>query len=238
MRYEYLIGTLSIGIIWAILFILRRDLRRPMLWSGAAYIAIISTIYLTWLLTSPFIFWGSPLVPDYWDPTALFNLGRITRGYAIEDALFAFFAGGIAAALYETFFRQRIRFKRKYRHHIRAPLVGFVAAGAFAAFFKLNAIYPFIVFGLAGAASIWLERKDLIRHSILGGVTFLIVYFLSFLIFNAIFPYFVGRYYNLENISGILAFGVPLEELLYAISVGFLWGPLYEYEHGEKDIDL
>ena len=43
------------------------------------------------------------------------------------------------------------------------------------------------------------------------------------------FPGYVERVWNLKVISGILIFGVPLEELMFAFSFGFLWSSVYEH---------
>lgn len=38
--YEYLIGILVLACIWVSAFVLRKDLRKPVVWSGVAYIAL------------------------------------------------------------------------------------------------------------------------------------------------------------------------------------------------------
>ncbi len=234
--YEYLFGDLILGIIWLLAFILRRDLRKPIIWSSIAYPAISAVIFIILTILSMLLH-IEPIVPGYWNPNTLLDLGRLTGGYGIEDALFMFFAGGIATFVYEFFFRKKIKLKKTYKHHIRALFIGIIAMGIFTIIFKANLIYSLTVFYFAGAISICIERRDLIYHSLFGGLSFLIIYFSIFLLFNMIFPSFIQNFYNLQNISGILFFGVPFEELLYAVSFGLIWSPIYEYEHGEKDID-
>lgn len=58
---------------------------------------------------------------------------------------------------------------------------------------------------------------------------FLILYFLYFLILIALSPGYVEQVWNLKAISGILILGIPLEELLFALSFGFLWSSIYEH---------
>ena len=41
---------------------------------------------------------------------------------------------------------------------------------------------------------------------------------------------------KLNFISGILFFGIPLEELIWAMTFGALWAPLYEIFNGYKNI--
>jgi len=236
--YEYLLGTLIMGIVWVLAFLPRKDLRKPMIWSGVAYIIAISV----WFFALRFLFLlgyiDSSITPGYWHPNTLFNLGLITGGFAIEDILFMFFAGGIATFVYEYFFKIKIKLKKTYKHHIKSPLIGLAGSLLFAIVFDVNLIYSLIVFGFVGAIPIWIERKDLIKHSLMGGLVILIVYFFVFQIYLLIYPDFISQFYNLENVWGIMFFGVPLEELLFALSFGFLWCPIYEYEHGEKDVKV
>mgnify|MGYP001602330297 FL=1 len=58
---------------------------------------------------------------------------------------------------------------------------------------------------------------------------FLILYFLYFLILIALSPGYVEQVWNLKAISGILILGIPLEELLFALSFGFIWSSIYEH---------
>lgn len=166
--------------------------------------------------------------PGYWTPDTLFNLSRLTGGYAIEDAFFAFFIGGIAAALYEEVLGKRIGHRHaKHKPHL-AIKVGVVAAIVIA-LMKVNLIYALIGFGCAGAFTVWVQRRDLMVQSLLGGTLFLVMYTASYLCVLALFPDFVVEHYSFQNISGVLVLGLPLEEYLFAFSFGCMWTPLYEY---------
>ena len=239
MIYEYLAGVTVLSLIWLICFLKRKDMRKPMIWSGLAYIlfTIPFFILLIWIIPK-FIYFGDPIYPEYWSSKTLFNLMQITNGLSIEDLAFMFFAGGVAAFAYEGLFRKKIKVKRSYTPHLRAVLIGYILALVIQYFLLINHIYVLIFSALIGAAFLCIDRKDLIRHALLGGITFAFLYFTFFLFFNFIFPDFVPLSYKLENISGILLWNVPLEEVLYAFSFGLLGGPLYEYAHGEKDIDV
>jgi hypothetical protein len=236
--YEYLAGVCIIFIIWLVCFVPREDLRRPMLWSGLFYIMCLLLFYVIWLLVSPFLNLGSPIIPGYWNPDTLFDIGRITFGLSIEDLLFMFFVAGISAFLYDYLFREKISKKQTYPKHIKAIFIGLLSAFVFGLVFHPNLIYALIVFGFAGTICLWFERRDLIRHSILGGFSFLFVYIFAFFIFNQLFPYFISTAYNFNNISGLIMLSVPLEEYIYAISFGMLWAPIYEYVNGNKDVKI
>lgn len=238
--YDYLLGTIIMGMFWLIGFLYRKDLRKPMLWSGFFYAFVLSFGFLLVSLTG-FFHAHSPareIVPGYWNPESMFNLDRLTHGWAIEDVLFMFFIGGIAAYVYEVAARKRIRFKKRPEVHLKALAAGAIAAFVIGAFTGLNYMYGLIAFGLGGAIVIWQERKDLVTHSIAGGLILVVVYFFGFELFNLIFPHFISQFYSLRNVSGVFVLGIPLEEYLYAFTFGLMWAPLYEYEHGEKDVAL
>ena len=239
MRYEYLISMAAVGIlVWLPLYIWRKDLRKPMVWSGLFYIITITAWFIT--IGIPSALMSIPasrtLTPGYWEPETLFNTGKLTAGLAVEDILFMFFIGGIATVLYEYCFHWRIAIPRNnHGHHYRALAFGLLVALMFLLLFPLNIMYVLIAFNFAAAAAIWIDREDLIRHSLFGGVLLLTLYTFLFYALNLFSPDFVTRVYHLENVSGILFVGIPLEELLYAFGFGLFWAPIYEYEHGAKN---
>jgi len=225
---EYLVGIAIMAIVWFIFFRLRKDMHKEILWGGYYYFTILTLGFLLIKLFAPDIPPQMTITPGYWNPNTLFNLARITGGYSLEDALYMFFTGGIAVAIYETLFRKHIG-HRHLKHKPHFALVIGAAAGIATAALGVNLIYVLIAFSFAGVATTWLQRPDLIKHSALGGITYLLLYVFSFLLFLAIFPDYVTTYYGLQNISGILLFGIPLEELVFALGFGLMWSPIYEY---------
>lgn len=176
------------------------------------------------------------ITPGYWTPPSIFGLNAKTGGYGIEDMLFSFFFGGIAAGLFELIFRQKVSKssdKRLRKGH--ALLVAMIAGILFLLLVPVNAIYFFIFLQFFGATLVILQRKDLIWHSVAGGAILMILYGILFAIFRFLFPSFIGQYYHLDRTSHLFILGVPLEEYLYALSLGMMWAPLYEYEHRVRD---
>ncbi|HET7529238.1 MAG TPA: lycopene cyclase domain-containing protein, partial [Candidatus Saccharimonadales bacterium] len=146
------------------------------------------------------------------------------------------FAPAIIAGIYELIFNIKVNTKidRKLKKG-HAILIGFIVGSFTFAFTPLNAMYFLIFFQFCGAAAIVWQRRDLLVHSIAGGVLFLILYGVLFAVFNLLYPSFISNYDHLHRTTHILFLGVPLEEYMYALSMGLMWAPLYEYEHRVKD---
>lgn len=64
---------------------------------------------------------------------------------------------------------------------------------------------------------------------IVSAFLFLGLYFFYFLTLIAAYPGYVERVWNLTVLSGTRIFGVPLEELMFALGLGFLWSSVYEH---------
>ena len=82
---------------------------------------------------------------------------------------------------------------------------------------------------IIGGLATWYCRPDLKKKMFTSAFIFLIVYFFYFLSLIAISPDYVERVWNLKAISGILIIGIPIEELLFALSFGFIWSSIYEH---------
>ncbi|TSC85857.1 MAG: hypothetical protein G01um10148_765 [Parcubacteria group bacterium Gr01-1014_8] len=224
---EYLAVTVLIGSIWSLLYYARPDLRKMQLWSSW-YFTTVMTIGFVALKVTLDLPVEQSINPGYWHPNTLFNLNALTGGYAIEDAFFIFFMGGVGAVVYEELFRKHVaRIHAKHRPHF-AVKIG-VAAAALVALLHVNLIYALIAFGFAGAFVIWWQRHDLIRHSLVGGAAFLSIYAVSYWLVLFMFPEFVAHHYNFSNVSGLTFVQLPIEEYLFAFSFGLMWSPLYEY---------
>lgn len=187
-------------------------------------------------------FWTSLLgftepffVPEYWNPPSLFDLAQRT-GFDIESLIFSFGIGGIAVVLYEQIFRAEHQvMSQKERHHIRhryhfwaivsAPIIFIILLLTT----NLNPIYSASVAMIVGGLFAWYCRPDLKKKMIASAFIFLALYFLYFLTLIAMYPGYVERIWNLPAISGILILGVPLEELMFALSFGFIWSSIYEH---------
>lgn len=217
----WLTFSLLFLIVWLIIFLFRKELRKEMFWVS--------------VFTAPFGLTEPLFVPEYWNPPSLFNLA-LKIGFDIESLIFSFAIGGMGAVIYGVFFK--IKYKKMSKHEIHnkrhrfhlmtliSPLIIFVVL-----FFltNLNPIYSAIVAMFIGGISAILCRPDLKEKVLVGGALFLGLYLLFFFFFNLIYPGLVKEIWNLSAISGILILGVPIEELMFAFSFGMLWSSVYEH---------
>ncbi len=221
-QYAYLFGNLLVLFpLWLFLFIHRKDLRKEI------------------LIVSLLIGIGGPLselwyLRDYWRPETFtgWSIG-------IEDFLFGFFIGGIASSIYEELFDKRHSKRINRKHHWSWFIIPVVALLVFVLnlltfVFGVNSIYASIFVFIALALLILYFRHDLLAESLVSGLLVGAMMFFGYLIFLTIFPQAIYRWWILQNISGILILGVPLEELLWAFGWGMVGGPMYEFFAGLK----
>lgn len=210
----YLIGALIFGLIWLGLFLARRDLRRE----------IISLSFLAGILgpISEHFYSQDYWQPQYWFPASL----------RIEDFLAGFFLGGIGAVGYEVVWRKRHKCACDLKTTWVLPVVSVAGIGLIILFFHglgWNSIYSSIVAFLILGSVLLLIRSDLIPAAVGSGLVLSLVMFVFYVIYQQIYPGIIHQWWRLENISGILLLGIPVEELLWGFTWGMLAGPLYEF---------
>lgn len=221
MQFVWLVWSLLLLIPWGLLyfFIQEKELKKKM-FQVSAWTALIG-------LTEPFF------VPAYWTPPSLFDLALKT-GFDIESIIFSFGLGGLAFVLYYRIFKsQKMQgMPPSHRHHryhllvlLSAPIIFVILLMATA----LNPLHVAIIAMIAGGVATLFCRPDLKNKMLVSAVIFLGLYFVYFLILIAISPSYVERVWNLSALSGLLLFGIPLEELFFALSFGFIWSSIYEH---------
>ena len=207
--YSYLVGDGVFLLIWMLLFYWRADLRKKIL-TMSLLVAPLGPL-------SEFFY-----ARDYWRPELLGG-GRI----GIEDIIFAFCIGGIAGVIYEELFGRRFT-KRHLQNHRKTmfalSVFGLTWMVVGSVVLRYNSIYVsasgFIVIALV----MLVLRHDLIKVALFSGILVGCLMFVFYLIFLSIFPGAIHQWWMLKNLSGILIFGVPLEELMW----GFGWGMIAE----------
>lgn len=222
-QFAYLLGSLFLLLIWVFVFLKlkSKEGKKEMLKAS------IATSLLG--LTEPIF------VPEYWNPPTIFDLAQKT-GFDIESFIFSFAVGGIAVSAYEIFAKVKhgklsahATHEPRHKLHLLALFAAPISFIFLYALAYLNPIYSTILALIVGALATFYCRPDLIQKMVASGFIFLMTYFLFFLIFNVIFPGYIGKVWNLKEITGILILGIPLEELAFAFAVGLMWSSIYEH---------
>lgn len=223
MQYAWLIWSLILLLVWiAVYFSLRsRESKKEML--------VVS------LWTSLLGFTEPIFVPAYWSPPSLFDLALKT-GFDIESFLFAFGVGGLAVVMYERVFHirhEKISTEEKHTSRHKYHLLALLSAPSIffllLLFTNLNPIYSTFIALMGGGFFTWYCRPDLKKKMFASALIFLGLYFVYFLTLTLMYPGYVEQVWNLSAISGILILGIPMEELMFAFGLGFLWSSIYEH---------
>ena len=223
MQYTYFFWSLILLLIWLVVFVVQRPRRKKMLMMS------VGTAPLG--LSEPLFY------PSYWFPPTVLDLGGKT-GFDLESIIFSFAIGGLASSLYGLFGNNKLlpvgeceRHSRHHRFHkflLSSPVWLFLGLEWLTSW---NAIYTASWSLLGGAIATVLCRPDLLVSVIKGSFIFTGFYFLFFSAMAASHPEFVSLYWNHANISGIQIVGIPVEELLFAFSLGGMWSAFYEHRH-------
>jgi len=218
-KYAYLTGILFFLIIWILLYFRKKELRKEML--------IMS------LITAPLGITQVLFFQDYWKPQYILSF----YGVGLEEFLFCFLIGGIAGVIYEEFFITKI-IKTKRDNSKTLMILGIF--GLLILLFllyilKINSIYSSSITLIFMGIIILMERNDLFKNAIGSGVLVALIMFLFYIIYQLIFPTIIQNWWKLNNISGIMIFGVPIEEIIWGFSYGFFAGPIYEFWRGIKE---
>jgi hypothetical protein len=188
------------------------------------------------LLATPFAFTAFLFIPEYWSPPSLFNWAQ-RYGISIEDVVWSAAVGGIASALSEILFHDRLEQMRRIEEKVRRwkPLILAVIILVVLELLRpAHSIYNMMIAFCAASVYIAIIRRDLIGRMLRGATVFAVVYLLLFAWLLAVYTDFVPRYYNVKSLWGLYVAGIPLEEALFAFTGGAVWTVLYEYTQGYR----
>jgi hypothetical protein len=143
-----------------------------------------------------------------------------------------FGSGGIMTAIYEVVFKKRYLRRKPDHHHPGAATILIILA-----------LFTFWLIGIVGFTSFWASttaliitalvlmffRKDLFLNSLLSGVLMALVSLFFYFFIILISPTWIDQTYFFNHLSGILVFGIPIEELVFWFLGGAVFGPFYEY---------
>lgn len=211
----HLVITIISILVFFTIFFSRHDLQKVMLWTGS--------------LSFPLFLLKFILVPNLFNKVSNTDLYFL---FLVEAAVFGFAFGGIAAVLFEILFHQKLKIvAHPHRHHLSWLIFGPLVF--FGSYFILDLSFAIcIFFGFLTQALILLfMRKDLLWDSLVSGIFLSLVYVIYYYLFFSVVPGQISTIW-LTDLTGIIIFGLPVEELLAIFAFGLLWGPLYEGTKG------
>lgn len=226
-HYAWLVWSSAFLLPWVALYATFPAHRKAMWWGS--------------LLMAPFGLTEPLFVPEYWLPPSLFELAART-GFDIESIIFSFAIGGVGAVLYNIIAGRKLapvspheRHDPRHRFHYAALALPFVLFPTLY-FLPWNPIYAGIAAMVAGAVANVLCRPDLKVNTLIGGLLFLGFYTVFLLGLKWSAPGYIEQVWNLPALSGVLIYGLPLEELLFGFSFGLFWTGVYEHFTWKKSV--
>lgn len=215
----FLYASLTLFLIWIALIIFSKETRREQ-WIMSFLGLLLTPGALNLVLHSPSA--GTPVI----GATA-----------PIEVTLFGFSLFGIAAVAYQVILSKRPIKKRKreklspihmhWLSHIVIIGAIWVLISTFSfAVLGVSAIMSAALGGLLIGSYIISARHDLLEDALVSGFVLGLLVFLLGQLFGA---QFIASSTPFTHESAFLIGSVPIEEIVFAIIVGFSVGPLYEY---------
>ena len=217
-RYAYVLGVLLLSPLFFVIFFRRKDLRVEMLVNGilGGLVAFATAQHF---------------LGKYWSPITLFNLNN-----SIEDFIFGFLLCSESAGIYSFILRkhyENIHPWNAIKANIFKVLITFLVTPILfillEQFNKLNPIYNSMISTIIPLGIITLIKRSLLKILVFTGL-FIFLYTITFyLIFNILFSGIIADWWNLNNISGILLFGIPIEELIWFTLTGMFSSVLFKF---------
>ncbi len=221
---SFLIVALVLFFVWLMLFLFSNQTRREQ--------TIMSFVGLT---LAPGVL--MMVVDDYRN-----IVSNTMAGVGLEDLLFSFSLFGIAAVIYQVIVGKHVHKIQgtRWRHNHPAVhwythlilvlgLWGFISI-LLTYVFELASIRALIVGGVLVGVYVIADRRDLLLDALLSGLFTAILVFLTEQIFFArLFPETMTAFWQFDKMTLFLIGGIPLEELLWAATIGFTIGPMYEW---------
>lgn len=219
IKYKVLFACFILAIVWLIIYLSRKDLRKDMLWSS--------------LLCAPLGLFEPVWFKYYWDPRpTLFDLTART-GFDIESILLMFLLGGLAGGVYEVLFKKKLVHSKDVDVRLSHLFIVFLFTYVVSQFlFKINAIYSTYLGVFSSLIVVAIIYPKYLKIFFYGGLSFMAVYISLFIIFAIIFPGYVDQVYAIGQISQIKILFIPLEEWLFALFFGGMWAIVYPLAKG------
>jgi hypothetical protein len=217
LEYSFLTLSLILAVPGVVVWAVRADLR-PM-------------IHRMVLASIPFAFTETLFYPDYWKPKFLFDLVEVI-GFGIEDVLFVAGLAAFSSTAWAFVTGQRLHPAagegRPVRDGLALLAICFALVGVLVVA-DVPMIYgaPAIMVVMGGGMLI--RRPDLVAPSLGGAAITTVVYTGACLALAWLIPGVFELDWNSDRFLNIFVLGIPLEELLYASTAGFVATIFYPF---------
>jgi len=214
---------IGFGLVWLILFLLRKDIRKEML--------VISVIFGILGPISNILF-----IQDWWSPLTFDG----TKVGILDSIFVGFMIGGVTAVLYEEIFRRvQRRDKRLLRkkEHLLFFLMFPIALIIFFGGFYLLDLNSWIASTLAlfvPAVVILTRRSDLLIEAFVSGVLLVVVATAVYNFVELFTPGWIQTFWYFKNVPPIIVLNMPIDDAVHYFFLGMFGGPLYEYWQGVR----
>lgn len=218
----YFWGMLFVIPIWAVVFFkVDKSIKQKMIISGIGFGALAYIIGNFYSLR------------DYWHPIYLVS------NFHLEDFMYGFFEAGAICGFVPLIFKTKIVGKIKINYFLLFIYIIFLLLAfiVLTNVLKLNSILPLTIVPIFVGVVSHLYMKDKIYRYIIGGIVAVLQTMLIYQIILLIYPNAIINSFELDKLFGVIVFGVPIEEILFAFALGFGCTSAYESVLGLKQID-
>lgn len=215
---EYAFGMIPLFLGWIIVFYVLENFRKELVIMGI--IAGVGSVYTATLMWTV----------DWWHPPTITH-----TSVGFEDFYLGFFWAGIVVGSYETFFGEQkgeIEFvpeKMNWKYFgIILTIFFIVMPGVF----FLTEMHSVIAWNIASTLAIlymYFRRPDLIRHGLLSAFVALIAAIIWFWFMSTMNSNFFEDWYFVNNLTGIEFLGGPIEDYIWAVQTGLIFGPIWQF---------
>ncbi|MDZ4725716.1 MAG: lycopene cyclase domain-containing protein [Leptospira sp.] len=184
------------------------------------------------LSSIPFAFTEFLFYPSYWEPKFLWNLVNLI-GFGIEDIIFVIGLSAFSSSSFAVTFQKKLTPCSKGILNSNQILISIFILYLITIFlfikFKIHLIFGAPILMLGSGIFMILRRSDLLFPGIFGGLITMTVYSLLCFALLQIYPSIFELTWHTEKFLNTKIFHIPLEELIYAFSSGFIATLFYPY---------
>lgn len=216
-QFAYIIWGLLYLPAWLLFFLLRPDLRKPMLTMGLIFLPLAPLAEFT-------LFLG-----NYWNPV------RFTTPvlFTVQELIFVFLIVGVMTAFFPTVAKIKLGESIKWNNLLILLGLAFITIVILFFGFGVRAILAVFSGQIVSPLILWIYNPKLIKGSAESFFFGSALAFLVFLVMLQIYPSFVSDWWLTERLLGIFIAGVPVEEILWlgVTGLGFGLMPSFIWSH-------